>query len=84
MPVLHFLVFINLTVPTLTPVWVFHLFLTPNNRSAFRAGVSLNIHSFIHSVFRHFKTQLMPVLHFLVFINLTATNTHPSSLVFSV
>ena len=30
-----------------------HLFLTPNSRSAFRAGVSLNIHSFIHS----FKTN---------------------------
>ena len=26
-----------------------YLFLTPNSRSAFRAGVSLNIHSFIHS-----------------------------------
>ena len=27
---------------------IYH-FLTPNSRSAFRAGVSLNIHSFIHS-----------------------------------
>ena len=26
-----------------------YLFLTPNSRSVFRAGVSLNIHSFIHS-----------------------------------
>ena len=26
-----------------------HLFLTPNSRSVFRAGMSLNIHSFIHS-----------------------------------
>ena len=25
-----------------------YLFLTPNSRSVFRAGVSLNIHSFIH------------------------------------
>ena len=26
-----------------------YLFLTPNSRSVFRAGVSLNVHSFIHS-----------------------------------
>ena len=26
-----------------------YLFLTPNSRSVFRTGVSLNIHSFIHS-----------------------------------
>ena len=28
-----------------------YLFLTPNSRSVFRDGVSLNIHSFIHSLF---------------------------------
>ena len=28
-----------------------YLFLTPNSRSVFRAGVSLNIHSFIHSFY---------------------------------
>ena len=33
---------------------IINLFLTPNSRSAFRAGVSLNIHSFIHSII---KTQ---------------------------
>ena len=27
-----------------------YLFLTPNSRSVFRAGVSLNIHSFIHDI----------------------------------
>ena len=40
-------------------------FLTPNNRSVFRAGVSLNIHSFIR-IDREIVT--LPILNFLSFI----------------
>ena len=32
-----------------------YLFLTPNSQSAFRVGVSLNIHSFIHCLVQYLK-----------------------------
>ena len=42
-----FLIFFMFNYITISCIY---LFLTPNSRSVFRAGVSLNIHSFIHSL----------------------------------
>ena len=56
-----------------------HLFLTPNSRSVFRAGVSLNIHSFIHSFIHsltcaHISPWLNPTGHSKVH---KTSNHHP-------
>ena len=41
--------YISCIRPYIITISCIYLFLTPNSRSVFCAGVSLNIHSFIHS-----------------------------------
>ena len=48
-----------------TTISCIYLFLTPNSRSVFRAGVSLNIHSFIHSFFPDFAILFSLYLNYL-------------------
>ena len=46
----HLFMFLNIVIGNCLLLLIY-VFLTPNSRSVFRAGVSLNIHSFFHSFF---------------------------------
>ena len=50
----------------LKPISCIYLFLTPNSRSVFHAGVSLNIHSFIHAMLKHLFNVLLEQVQYII------------------